>query len=600
MCVLAASAQAKYSGGTGEPNDPYRIATAADLIALGETPEDYDKHFILTTDIDLDPNLPGRRVFDRAVIAPSWEIAFWGVFDGNGHTISNLTVVGDSYLGLFGGLGGLSNGPQGEVKNLGLVNVNITGSGHSVGGLLGFIDRGTVTQCYSTGAVRGRYMVVGGLVGSNGASISTSYSTAVVSGSAEGVGGLVGGNSGWVTNCYSTGTVSGEAEVGGLVGGNSGRVTNCYSTGSVSGNSNVGGLVGPPAEGWLGDKGVVTQSFWDIQTSGQATSDGGEGKTTTEMQTAGTFATWGACESFWSIDDGRDYPRLAWENAPGQIIGGPTYGGGTGTPEDPYLIYSAGDLEMIGLTVCHRDKQFKLMADIDLSGLTYDKALIAHSQAAAFAGVFDGNGHTISHLTIEGVTYLGLFGRLASGAEVRELGVKDVNIVGSGGAVGGLVGGNGGTLTQCYSTGTVSGTKDVGGLVGGNSGTMTDCYSTGVVSGSGWPIGGLVGENRGDLIKCYSAGIVNGNDHVGGLVGYYFSASPLPWPVLTNCFWDIETSKRTWSFGGTGKTTAEMQMAATFLNAGWDFVGETANGTEDIWWILEGKDYPRLWWEARN
>jgi hypothetical protein len=45
-------------------------------------------------------------------------------------------------------------------------------------------------------------------------------------------------------------------------------------------------------------------------------------------------------------------------------------------------------------------------------------------------------------------------------------------------------------------------------------------------------------------------------------------------------------------------TTAEMQTASTFLNAGWHFAGETANGTADLWWILEGKDYPRLWWEA--
>jgi hypothetical protein len=41
-----------------------------------------------------------------------------------------------------------------------------------------------------------------------------------------------------------------------------------------------------------------------------------------------------------------------------------------------------------------------------------------------------------------------------------------------------------------------------------------------------------------------------------------------------------------------------MQTAKTFLDAGWDFVGETANGDEDIWWILEGKDYPHLWWET--
>jgi len=59
VCFLtvAAVVQARYSGGTGEPNDPYQIATAADLIALGETPEDYDKHSILCADVDLDPNL---------------------------------------------------------------------------------------------------------------------------------------------------------------------------------------------------------------------------------------------------------------------------------------------------------------------------------------------------------------------------------------------------------------------------------------------------------------------------------------------------------------------------------------------------------------
>ncbi|MBP8304032.1 MAG: hypothetical protein KBE04_07895 [Phycisphaerae bacterium] len=57
VCVCVLPVQAKYSGGTGEPNDPYQIATAADLIALGETPEDYDKHSILCADVDLDPNL---------------------------------------------------------------------------------------------------------------------------------------------------------------------------------------------------------------------------------------------------------------------------------------------------------------------------------------------------------------------------------------------------------------------------------------------------------------------------------------------------------------------------------------------------------------
>jgi hypothetical protein len=103
ICLLSLPAYAQYSGGSGTADDPYQIATSADLIALGETPDDYDKHFILTADIDLDPNLPGRKVFDRAVIAPNsnsdgiWYqgTAFTGIFDGNGRSISHMTIVGE-------------------------------------------------------------------------------------------------------------------------------------------------------------------------------------------------------------------------------------------------------------------------------------------------------------------------------------------------------------------------------------------------------------------------------------------------------------------------------------------------------------------------
>jgi hypothetical protein len=58
-----------FAGGTGEPNDPYQVATAAQLISIGSDPNLLSKHFVLVADIDLDPNLPGGRVFDRVVIA---------------------------------------------------------------------------------------------------------------------------------------------------------------------------------------------------------------------------------------------------------------------------------------------------------------------------------------------------------------------------------------------------------------------------------------------------------------------------------------------------------------------------------------------------
>jgi hypothetical protein len=151
VCLLTLPAQANYSGGSGTADDPYQIATAADLIALGETPADYDKHFILTADIDLDPNLPGRKVFDKAVIAPAKVVyrrdgtrylsgpPFAGVFDGNGHIVSHLRIDGYDYLGLFGYLA-----QRAEVRNLGVVDANTSSSGEPTGGLAAY-NAGSVT-----------------------------------------------------------------------------------------------------------------------------------------------------------------------------------------------------------------------------------------------------------------------------------------------------------------------------------------------------------------------------------------------------------------------------------------------------------------------
>ena len=152
--------------------------------------------------------------------------------------------------------------------------------------------------------------------------------------------------------------------------------------------------------------------------------------------------------------------------------------------------------------------------------------------------------------------------------------------------VGGLVGDNYGAVTQCYSTGTVRGDSDVGGLVGSGS-KLTQCYSTGSVSGKDY-VGGLVGSGS-NLTQCYSTGAVNGTgDNVGGLVGHSDQGTAIA------CLWDTETSGQTKSAGGTRKTTAEMQTAKTFLDAGWDWVGETKNGTSEIWQMPQGSGYPIL------
>jgi hypothetical protein len=104
--------------------------------------------------------------------------------------------------------------------------------------------------------------------------------------------------------------------------------------------------------------------------------------------------------------------------------------------------------------------------------------------------------------------------------------------------------------------------------------------------------GSRSGQGVGTIHNCYSASEDVRGTQKGGLLGADWGGA------VDNSFWDIETCGLIKSYGGEGKTTAEMQMAGTFLNAGWDFAGETENGTEDIWCILDGQDYPRLWWES--
>ena len=246
----------------------------------------------------------------------TWSLsAFTGNFDGQGYEIRDLFInrPNESPVGLFG-----FTGERGVIKDIGMVNVTVTGY-YYVGGLVGY-NNGIVTNSCSTGNVSGTVGMVGGLVGKNTDTVSNSYSTASVSGVVN-VGSLVGDNwDGTVSNSYSTGNVIGSSCVGGLVAyNNKGTVTNSYSTGSVTGDEEVGGLVGRNYDG------TASNSFWDIETSGQATSDGGTGKTTAEIKDIATFsgAGWniiavapGSTNSTctWNIVNGVTYPFLSWQS----------------------------------------------------------------------------------------------------------------------------------------------------------------------------------------------------------------------------------------------------------------------------------------------
>ena len=166
------------------------------------------------------------------------------VFDGGGHTISNLYIDwGDTnHVGLF-----RATGSDSEIRNVGLDAVNVTGN-TGVGGLVGS-NNGAIASSYTTGKVTGNGSSVGGLVGGSHGAIADSYSTANVSGKGNDVGGLAGSIGGDVaiTANYATGDVAGEGDyAGGLIGrnGNNVAITASYATGNVSGKNYVGGLVG--------------------------------------------------------------------------------------------------------------------------------------------------------------------------------------------------------------------------------------------------------------------------------------------------------------------------------------------------------------------
>ena len=182
-----------------------------------------------------------------------------------------------------------------------------------------------------------------------------------------------------------------------------------------------------------------------------------------------------------------------------------------------------------------------------------------------YTGTFDGDGHTITGLTINlpNQWCVGLIGCL--GGKVQNLTLAGAKINGSY-YVGGVVGVNFGSMIGCTVSGTVKGNSfNVGGVVGFNSGTVTGCYATGDVSGHS-DVGGVAGRNyNGTVTGCYhAAGEVSGNMNVGGVTGYS-SVS------MTGCYWsnNLERGIGNGSTEGATKvdgTTVTWQNAVDAMN----------------------------------
>jgi hypothetical protein len=423
-------------------------------------------------------------------------------------------------------------------------------------GLFGYLaSSGKVTQAGIENVnITGTYRV-GGLVGGNDGTVGNSYSSGNVTGD-DCVGGLVGYNwKGTVSNSYSTSSVAGSSSTGGLVGINEGTMTNSYSSGSVTGWYSVGGLVGI-------NEGTMTNSY-----------------------SSGSVTGWYSVGGLVGINSEIVSHSHSTASVTGNYHVGGLLGGNNGTVRNSYSTGSvAGEWDVGGLVGSNCDTVKDSYSTGSVTGNHY------------VGGLAGGNDGAMSY-------------SYSTGSVAGEW------------DVGGLLGGNDGTVGNCYSAGNVTGNYYVGGLVGGNDGTVRNSYFAGNITGNyyiggmvginGWDdtvrnsystgsvtgnyyIGGMVGVNFGTVSNSYSSGNVTGDEYVGGMVGVNWVG------IVNNSFWDTKTSGQATSAGGTGKTTAEMQDIATFLEAAWDICTAAPGRTKPTytWNIVHEQTYPFLSWQS--
>ena len=562
-------------------------------------------------------------------------------------TITNCyntgTVTGSSAC--VGGICGIG-GTQTNCYNMGAVS----GSSSYVGGICG--SGGSITNCYNAGTVTSSSSYVGGICGAKGMQTNC-YNMGTVSGSIYYVGGIC-GNDGTQTNCYNIGMVSSSYYyVGGICGG-AGTQTNCYYLAGCAkdGDSVVQYGVGNATKGQTTDDvaGKTTSAITEEFVSGKVTyllnGSTSEGNLTWRQtlgnggdsypvldNSHGLVYTTQPCTSTFSNTEGivKEHPSMdvtgCCTDCGKFIAQEPTlvtesnYSSFNLTADHIgyYAISNSVDLYSFAKKVNNGSTTIKavLTADIvvnenvlnangTLSGMpTYSWIPIGTTTYNRFSGTFDGNGHTISGLYFNNTTSgsnVGLIG-YAYGATIKNVGVIDSYLKGTQ-YVSGICGSNNdGTITNCYSTATVSGSGYVGGICA-YYGTQTNCYNTGTVSGSGY-VGGICAyygtqidcHNTGTIIgigndswyigginayygtqtNCYNTGSVTGGGFVGGICGNY--------GTQTNCYYLEGCCSR--SGGGVSATAEEFASGK---------IGYLFNGNNNNAWYqdLYSDGYPLL------
>ena len=529
--------------------------------------------------------------------------------------VTNATIVGTGYLGTLAGTN------EGTIRNV-AVSGSVTGE-TTLGGLVAAnnsVITGSNARTTVTSTSKGYFL--GGLVGNNGvgATIDNAYSTGNVSGGNTDTGGLVGANSGTIRNAYATGNVIAAADglglaIGGLVGSarDNSVISNVFASGRVEGASRTGGIVGM----FSGTGIVLENARWDAATTGQANATGLDaGGTVTGTAAVGnafsytsyaSLGTWSqisnsnvwvakdaAGKAQWIMIEGQTRPFLASEYS--------------------LAVSNSHQLQLMSYDL---NASYNIVRDIDAkatgtsgSGMWGVGGFSPIGNGAQFMGSLDGQGHVISNLTVgNNTSFSGLFGFIGVTGTVRNVGLDNA-VVGGFIQSGALAAVNYGTIDNVFANAKVSAQgfgNGVGGLVGQNSGTISNSYSSGTVTTNGpiiGQVGGLVGYNIGTINKSYSTSKINtifpypGNGALvgmnSGVVNDSFAAStdaagnPIPGVPLQL----VGSNGGTVSATSGMKTYAELSQLSTFKDAGWDI--DNAGGTGAMWRIYEGAGGPLL------
>lgn len=508
-----------YTSGSGTKNDPYLIYNPEQLSNISHHP---DKHYRLENDI----------VLPQDFTSICTQLEFNGTFDGNGHTISNLSL--STYtddVGLFSKIG-----RSGIVKNLYVDAVEVVGENNV--GILAGENKGTIQKCQTNGTVLSKDNIAGGIAGTNTGTIKDSFSSAVSVKSSTYSGGIAGVNNGSILNCASyCQTVTADMYSGGISSINSGgTIENC-----VAANMNILSLITTNSSritvNRVGGKTKNNYAYDQMNTSvsdGYTELDGQNGEdiswdkiTNVSFYKDNLF--WDI-QNVWTISRKTDFVCASLQSMPQvRLVRGET-------PYAPKKIATEDELSQID------NNRFGHYILTDNIALTKPWTPIADEQSLltdnsnGFSGTLDGHGYTISNLHVPyqyDRKMYGLFGMITGGS-VRNLNLEAVKID-SCDYIGAVTGINYGYITDCKVSGEISSSRNsqsalfLGSIAGANYGHIlsSDAKTTISVHGNDTSIGGICGYNENTVENCAYTGSMNSSGStsrsstvIGGICGY--------------------------------------------------------------------------------